>query len=134
MITTISLDHTKVLGNSIEEIAKEKAGIIKPNVPVVIGATVPLQIVKPIAESLKAPLYQVSPLNVPTFDEENRSITDRVLEVLFQQDAGIDLNSRSELKVRPPARFTKTRVPAFFYNQVHTSHTYEHTETNLNLS
>ncbi len=34
-ITAISLDHTKVLGQSLEEIAAEKAGIIKPGIPVV---------------------------------------------------------------------------------------------------
>lgn len=39
VITNISLEHTQFLGNSIAEIAREKAGIIKPNVPVVIGET-----------------------------------------------------------------------------------------------
>lgn len=37
VITNISLDHTALLGNTIELIAGEKAGIIKPGVPVVIG-------------------------------------------------------------------------------------------------
>lgn len=37
IITNISLDHTDMLGKTIPEIAFEKAGIIKPNVPVVIG-------------------------------------------------------------------------------------------------
>lgn len=37
VITNIGLDHTQFLGNSIPEIASEKAGIIKPNIPVVIG-------------------------------------------------------------------------------------------------
>ncbi len=36
-ITSIGLDHQHVLGNTIAEIAAEKAGIIKPNVPVVSG-------------------------------------------------------------------------------------------------
>lgn len=35
VITSISLDHTEILGNTLEEIAREKAGIIKENVPVV---------------------------------------------------------------------------------------------------
>ena len=35
VITSISLDHTDILGSTIEEIAKEKAGIIKPHVPVI---------------------------------------------------------------------------------------------------
>lgn len=37
IITNISLDHTQFLGNSRELIAQEKAGIMKPEVPVVIG-------------------------------------------------------------------------------------------------
>ena len=37
IITTIGFDHTKFLGNTLPKIANEKAGIIKPNIPVVIG-------------------------------------------------------------------------------------------------
>jgi dihydrofolate synthase/folylpolyglutamate synthase len=37
VITNISLDHTDILGNTLGEIALEKAGIIKPDIPVVIG-------------------------------------------------------------------------------------------------
>ena len=37
VITNISKDHTAFLGNTLSEIAGEKAGIIKPNIPVVIG-------------------------------------------------------------------------------------------------
>ncbi len=37
VITNIGLDHTQFLGNTRAAIAKEKAGIIKPNIPVVIG-------------------------------------------------------------------------------------------------
>lgn len=39
VITNIGMDHMQFLGNSLREIAYEKAGIIKPNVPVVIGET-----------------------------------------------------------------------------------------------
>lgn len=39
IITTIDLDHTERLGDTIEKIAEEKAGIIKPNCPVVINAS-----------------------------------------------------------------------------------------------
>ena len=41
VITNIGLDHTQMLGNSLEEIAFEKAGIIKPGIPVIIGETRP---------------------------------------------------------------------------------------------
>lgn len=37
IITNIGLDHTAFLGNTLQEIAREKAGIIKPKVPVIIG-------------------------------------------------------------------------------------------------
>ncbi len=39
IITNISFDHTQFLGNTLEAIAGEKAGIIKDNIPVVIGQT-----------------------------------------------------------------------------------------------
>ncbi len=39
LITNIGFDHMEFLGNTYEKIAKEKAGIIKSNVPVVIGET-----------------------------------------------------------------------------------------------
>ena len=41
LITNIGLDHTDLLGDTLAKIAFEKAGIIKENVPVVIGETVP---------------------------------------------------------------------------------------------
>lgn len=41
LITNISLDHTQFLGSTLAQIATEKAGIIKNNVPVVVGETTP---------------------------------------------------------------------------------------------
>ncbi len=41
VITNIGIDHTEFLGNTLAQIASEKAGIIKPHVPVVIGETHP---------------------------------------------------------------------------------------------
>ena len=41
VITNIGFDHTQFLGNTYESIAREKAGIIKKGIPVVIGETVP---------------------------------------------------------------------------------------------
>ncbi|WP_310378545.1 folylpolyglutamate synthase/dihydrofolate synthase family protein [Flavobacterium sp.] len=41
VITNIGIDHTQFLGNTLEAIAGEKAGIIKPNIPVVIGEYTP---------------------------------------------------------------------------------------------
>lgn len=41
IITNISLDHTALLGNTLAEIATQKAGIMKKDVPVIIGETTP---------------------------------------------------------------------------------------------
>lgn len=59
VITNISLDHTNILGDTLPEIAFEKAGIIKKNTPVVIGETheetEPVFVKKAKAEN--APIY-----------------------------------------------------------------------------
>jgi dihydrofolate synthase/folylpolyglutamate synthase len=58
LITNISYDHMNLLGNSLEKIGAEKAGIIKPRVPVVISQyqseTAPL--FNNVAKELKAPI------------------------------------------------------------------------------
>jgi dihydrofolate synthase/folylpolyglutamate synthase len=59
IITNIGLDHTQFLGETLGEIAGEKAGIMKPNKPVIIGQTqveiAPL--FKHISNELDAPLF-----------------------------------------------------------------------------
>ena len=58
IITNISFDHTQFLGNTLAEIAGEKAGIIKPHVPVVIGEY--LEETRPVfeekAKEMQAPI------------------------------------------------------------------------------
>ena len=58
-ITPIALDHQEFLGNTLPAIAAEKAGIIKPGVPCIVGpqAEEARNIVVSRAESLNAPLY-----------------------------------------------------------------------------
>lgn len=41
VITNIGIDHTEFLGDTLAQIAEEKAGIIKPNIPCVVGETHP---------------------------------------------------------------------------------------------
>ena len=59
VITNISLDHTNILGDTLAEIAFEKAGIIKKNIPVVIGEKHPdtINIFKEKARAENAPIY-----------------------------------------------------------------------------
>ncbi|OQO71214.1 tetrahydrofolate synthase [Enterococcus villorum] len=60
-ITTIGLDHTDILGDTIEEIAAQKAGIIKQGVPVVTGniETPALEVIKKQARLKNAPIYSL---------------------------------------------------------------------------
>ena len=59
LITNISFDHTQFLGNTLEQIAAEKAGIIKQHVPVVIGETTPetRTVFEQKAAICEAPIY-----------------------------------------------------------------------------
>ncbi|WP_287131178.1 folylpolyglutamate synthase/dihydrofolate synthase family protein [Candidatus Cyanaurora vandensis] len=62
-ITSIGLDHCNLLGDTLEQIAREKAGIFKPGVPV-ISATLPataLGVIQTIAREKNAPLTVVPP-------------------------------------------------------------------------
>ena len=59
VISSISNDHHDFLGDTIEKIAFEKAGIIKPNTPVVIGR-------QPFEEALEVIVSQANQLNAPT--------------------------------------------------------------------
>ena len=60
LITSISLDHTAVLGDSLAAIAAEKCGIIKPGCPVVTSAAQKqeaMRVIRHISEERNAPLY-----------------------------------------------------------------------------
>ncbi len=66
VITGVDYDHTAFLGNTLAEIAANKAGIIKPGVPVIVGmmADEPLAVITRQAASLGAPLYQGSEISI----------------------------------------------------------------------
>ncbi|WP_029188281.1 bifunctional folylpolyglutamate synthase/dihydrofolate synthase [Streptococcus suis] len=60
LITSIGMDHQDLLGPTLGEIAEQKAGIIKENVPVVLGPLSPetTVICRQIAQDNQAPVYQ----------------------------------------------------------------------------
>ncbi len=62
VITSIGFDHCDVLGNTLEEIATEKAGIIKPGRPVVLGRLPPAaaETIVEIARSRESPVHSVT--------------------------------------------------------------------------
>lgn len=78
VITSIGLDHCAELGDTLGKIAREKAGIIKPGRPVVIGRLPPEAeaVIREVAAANQSPLYSVrevfgeTPLNYPTTNLE----------------------------------------------------------------
>ena len=96
VITNIGLDHTQFLGNTLELIAFEKAGIIKPNIPVVIGEytneTKPV-FIKKVAETNSEIYFASDLINeiYPTallgdYQIQNRKTVQQTLQVLQQQN------------------------------------------------
>ncbi|PIX57612.1 MAG: bifunctional folylpolyglutamate synthase/dihydrofolate synthase [Verrucomicrobia bacterium CG_4_10_14_3_um_filter_43_23] len=90
VITSISKDHTNILGNSLSEIAHAKAGIIKQNTPVVIGV-LPLEaeaVIRKVAKQKNAPVYAISGSNYPetalhgSCQRENAAIASLVVNIL----------------------------------------------------
>jgi dihydrofolate synthase/folylpolyglutamate synthase len=69
VITNIGLDHTRFLGETLADIASEKAGVIKSNIPVVIGEY--LEETKPVfinkATKEKSPIIFVEKEDIPDF-------------------------------------------------------------------
>jgi dihydrofolate synthase/folylpolyglutamate synthase len=59
VITPVSIDHQQYLGESLEEIAFEKAGILKPGIPCVVGpqADAAREVIEARAAELRAPLF-----------------------------------------------------------------------------
>ncbi len=66
VITGVDFDHTAYLGNTIREIAANKAGIIKHGVPVVAGLMSPeaLLVISAQAKTLRAPLFNSSDVTI----------------------------------------------------------------------
>ena len=71
LITSISKDHTNILGKSLEEIALEKAGIIKENAPIICNCNISkeaLEVIKKVAES-KNSEFIISKNNIKVLKE-----------------------------------------------------------------
>lgn len=103
VITNIGLDHTRFLGTTLPEIAAEKAGIIKPGIPVVIGETVleTKKVFEDIAKKNNAPIVfaesekgksYASDLK-GNYQEKNKKTVLAVIQVL--QDKGWNLSEEN---------------------------------------
>jgi dihydrofolate synthase/folylpolyglutamate synthase len=89
VITNIGMDHNRFLGDTLPQIAVEKAGIIKEQIPIIIGES--QDEVKPVFENtargLQAPI---------TFADQNWQVTNHkpngTLSLLYKQEHRFDIN------------------------------------------
>ncbi len=103
VITSISRDHERLLGNTLARIAAEKAGIIKSGIPVISGVTQPepRDVIRQTASEHGCELFELdheirwSTVDMPTLSAANQS-------------AGLSLQV---INVRTPGRRHRVRVP-----------------------
>lgn len=100
VITSISLDHTEVLGDTVEEIAAEKAGIIKPGVPLVFwdennGAAA---VIREYADRVQAPCFSLAESEL-TICEKNENKIDFFINSRYYKSSRIQLNTWAEYQV-----------------------------------
>ncbi len=110
VITSIGLEHTRILGTTVEAIAREKAGIIKPGVPVVLGPKVPHELLGGIAAERGAPVLRVPLRPYKSFEEENTAIASTALNHLRTSLPSLPLTEAAVahgLASRPPCRFER---------------------------
>jgi dihydrofolate synthase/folylpolyglutamate synthase len=140
VITSIGLEHTRILGDTIEMIAKEKAGIIKAGRPVLVGPNVPHAVLRQCAIDKQASRYytvddvlpgtssasrpcaaagrsQADEDDPEDYDVENTRIAIASLKLVQESFPDIvgDLSDETVkvgTSVRPPCRFEVLEVPS----------------------
>lgn len=109
IITHVDFDHTERLGNTIDEIASEKAGIIKPNCPCIVFEG--REVYRDVTDELGSLLLMVAPFAPTTelalkgsYQQENLSLALAAIEEVFPEvpQAVIDEGLR---QVKHPCRF-----------------------------
>ena len=90
VITNISLEHQQYLGSTTEKIAREKAGIIKTNIPVITGTQdEAFNVIADIANTHNSPIYQEvgdnsldMPIHFPEYQRQNMVLVLKTVEIL----------------------------------------------------
>ena len=85
-ITSIGLDHCNVLGNTIDAIALEKAGIIKPGAPVIVGPDTPVELLGKIASDRGSHFIHIDATPGSSFVEDNCAVARQVLQTLRESE------------------------------------------------
>lgn len=100
VITNIGLDHTAFLGDTLKAIAGEKAGIIKPNIPVVIGERQEetTEVFETAAKKNHAPIVFASDNQFPDLESELKGSYQQKNKATVQQAIHV-LNQKTDFKI-----------------------------------
>lgn len=121
-ITSIAFDHQHYLGSTLAEIASEKAGIIKPHVPVVIGPLPKdaMEVITRIAAERGADLVRASPSGADGYSvglpgdhqRTNAAVARGVLETVNRHGVAVNATAIREGLARPswPGRLDRRRL------------------------
>lgn len=122
VISSIALEHTQWLGDTVELIAREKAGILKAGRPALIGPSVPAAVVRTVAAEVGAGPVEQMQGGFDDYDAENSALAARALHILAEETprgrallaASPAGGLREELvqrgvRARPPCRFQQVR-------------------------
>ncbi len=148
VITEIGFDHMEYLGDTIEAIAAEKAGIIRPHIPVVTVEGTACRVIRETASACNAPCTVVSNMDNITihkadkgidfsynsryyknvsfmlatnafYQAENASIALMTMEQLYsREEISVDMMREGLLRMRWPGRMEEVQ-PGVFYDGAH---------------
>ncbi len=104
VITSIGYDHVELLGPSLENIAFEKAGIIKENTPVILGPDAYYPCMEQIAKNHKSPIFH-NQKQFKDFDKENEETARISLEILSLKTPISKESILEGIKTIPSCRF-----------------------------
>ena len=104
VITNIGMDHVQFLGNTLEKIAAEKAGIIKQNIPVVIGEyTLETKTVfEEVAREKSAPIYFASDLQTNNLESDLKGAYQKANMKTVKQTVDV-INQAGEFQITDDA-------------------------------
>ena len=118
VITTVGLDHEKIIGPTLQDIAREKSGVIKKNRPVIIG-NVPkevLPIIQQKAQKEHATIkllgkdFKISLQENLTYQDQNKKISFLPRPLVEGYDVGIAISAVSLLGVKLSAAEIKEAI------------------------
>lgn len=119
VITSIALDHTDILGDTLEKIALEKAGIIKPYVPILLGPRASWKCIEEVARKNHSPCVTLT-ASCSAYDAENSQIAKKALELLSPHFPHLGPSIHTGLAIKPPCRFEQvSRDPEIFLDAAH---------------